>query len=238
MISSLLIVLLPLLSGPGTGQQGMVRFAQGDAFLIPELGALVVKDGESLKVQLVPPPGNRADQYRAVDLREGDIVLVVNGKRVKAIADLKKAHELTPVGQVFKLGIQRGQEMMIVAFDKADPKDLPKTKMRIVTSGGEGTEVLPAVGVVLKEKGTHVIIDKLLPVETAALKGLDVKEGDAIIAINGTSVTTVKGFADVYDALAVGNKVQWTTSRSDSTRSISFAKPKPMGRVIIRKEPQ
>lgn len=209
-----------------------------DGFPIPETGALVVKDGANLKVQFVPPPGNRPEKYRAVDLQEGDLILLVNGKRVRSVEDLKKAHATTPVGGIFKLGIQRGQEMMIVSFEKADPKDLPKMNMRIVTSGGEGTEVLPAVGVMLVEKKKSVIVEKILPMETSAVKELDVKEGDVIADMNGTVVTSLKEFVRLYDEIAVGGKVEWTTRRSGKEIEISFAKPKPMGRVIMRREPR
>ncbi len=214
----------------------MMRLAPGDAFPIPETGALVVKDGADLRVQFVPPPGNRPEKYRSVDLQEGDLILLVNGKRVRNVEDLKKAHAATPVGEQFKLGIQRGQEMMMVSFEKGDPKDLPKMNMRIMTSGGDGTEVLPAVGVVLVEKKKSVIVDKLLPVETSAVKGLDVKEGDAIVAVNGTEVTSLKEFVRIYDDIAVGEEVDWKIRRSGKDIAVSFAKPKPMGKVIMHRE--
>lgn len=214
----------------------MIRMSPGDAFPIPETGALVVREGADLRVQFVPPSGNRPPKYRTVDLQEGDLILLVNGKRVKSIEDLKKAHTATPVGSEFKLGIQRGQEMIIVAFEKADPKDLPKMNMRIVTSGGDGTEVLPAVGVVLAEKKKSVVVDKLLPVETSAVKELDVKEGDVIASINGTEVTSLKEFVRLYDELAVGDRVDWKTRRAGKEIAVSFAKPKPMGKVMMRRE--
>ena len=240
------IILLALLSlapaAPGDpvasvpDSLGMIRLSSDDAFPIPETGALVVKDGSDLKVRFVPPAGNRPEKYRSVDLQEGDQILLVNGKRVKTIAELKKAHADTPVGETFKLGIKRGEELMIVSFEKADPKDLPKMNTRIVTSGGEGTEVLPAVGVMLVEKGKGVVIDKILPVETSAVKGLDVKEGDIILSINGNAVSSLKEFVSFYDNLAVGDPVEWKTRRSGNAISVSFAKPKPMGRVMMRRE--
>jgi hypothetical protein len=70
--------------------------------------------------------------------------------------------------------------MMIIPFPKGDPKDLPQRKMRIMTAGGEGLEVLPAVGVALSQKQKTVVVEKILPVENSMVKGMDVKEGDVI----------------------------------------------------------
>jgi S1-C subfamily serine protease len=216
----------------------IVRLSPGDGFPIPETGALVVKDGTDLTVRFVPPAGSRPEKYKSVDLQEGDLILLVNGKRVKTVEDLKKVHAETPVGGTLKLGIQRDQEMMIVSFEKGDPKDLPRMNMRIVTSDDDGTRVLPAVGVMLVEKKKSVVVEKILPVETSAVKGLDVKEGDVIVAMNGTGVASLKAFVDLYDGLAVGDKVEWKTRRSGKEIAVSFPKPKPIGRVIMRRDPQ
>jgi len=211
------------------------RLSPGDAFPIPETGALVVREGSDLKVQFVPPPENRREPYKQVDLQVNDLILLVNGKRVKTIADLSKAHDETPIGAELKLGIQRDKQMMIVSFPKADPKDLPQRTMRIVTAGGEGNEILPAVGIVLSETKHSVIVKKLLPVESAVVKNLDVQEGDVVTSINGTSVSSVKKFIDLYDKLDVGAKVSWNTERKGKRIVVEFEKPKPMGPVIIRR---
>lgn len=214
----------------------MMRFSPGDGFAIPGPGALVVKEGRDLKVQFVPPAGNRPEQYREVDLQAGDLILMANGKRVKTIRELENAHTATAIGAEFKLGIQRGEQMMIVSFRKADPKDLPQMKMKIVTSGGEGTEILPAVGVILAEKGKKVVVDKILPMETSAVKGRDVQQGDVITSLNGERVESTKDFVARYDALDVGASVVWTLDRKGTTVSITFAKPKPIGRIMIRRD--
>jgi S1-C subfamily serine protease len=216
----------------------VMKIKEGDVFPIPEIGALVVKAEADLKIQFVPPAENRREPYKSVDLQLGDLILMANGKRVKTIKELTDAHASTTIGAEFKLGIQRGKEMMIVSFPKADPKDLPQRTMRIMTTGGEGAEVLPAVGVVLAQKQKSVVIDKILPVETAIVKTLDVKEGDVITAINGKPVATVKDFVGIYDGLEVGSPVTVKTDRKGAPLQVTFKKPKPMGPVFIRKEVQ
>lgn len=216
----------------------VMRFSSGDGFAIPGPGAFVIKEGRDLKVEFVPPAGNRPEQYREVDLQPGDLILIANGKRVKTIRELENAHTGTAIGAEFKLGIQRGKQMMIVTFRKADPKDLPQMKMKIVTSGGEGTEVLPAVGVILAEKGKKVVIDKILPMETSAVHGRDVQQGDIITSLNGQAVLSTRDFVARYDALDVGTNVSWILDRKGKSVAVSFAKPKPVGRIMIRKDAQ
>jgi S1-C subfamily serine protease len=228
-------------TGTASAPQGKVqvmKIKEGDVFPIPEIGALVVKGEKDLMIQFVPPAENRRDPYKSVDLQTGDLILMANGKRVKSIKELTDAHASTAIGMEFKLGIQRGKEMMIVSFAKADPKDLPKRSMRIMTTGGEGTEVLPAVGVVLAQKQKTVVIDKILPVESSIVKTLDVNEGDVITAINGKPVASVKDFVGIYDGLEVGSPVTVNTVRKGTPLQVTFKKPKPMGPVFIRKEVQ
>jgi hypothetical protein len=214
----------------------IVRISLEEAFFVPEIATRIVAEGKELKVQMTTPAEQLRDPYKSVDIKTGDLVLLANGKRVKTLADLKKTYEATAVGAEFALGIQRGQELMIAAFPKADPKDLPKRTMHIVTSDTQGAEVFPAVGVALAEKGTRVSISELLPVEKSAVRGLDVKQGDVIGSMNGTKVTSLKTFVTSYDALEVGTAVVWELQREGNTISVTFKKPQPAGQVIIRRE--
>lgn len=237
------MILLPLLlasgaHGASADSTRVMRFNKGDAYPLPGVGAIVVREGTSLKIQFVAPPDRRPEKFRAVDLRADDRILMLNDKRVKTIAELEKGHDAIAVGGEIKLGIQRGQELMITTYLKPDPKDLPQMRTRIVT-GGEGgaeTEVLPAVGVILAEKGKNVVISALIETETSAVKGLDVKEGDVITSINGTPVTTLRGFLSVFDTIDVGANVEWATQRKGKSIAVSFHRPKPMGGMILQRK--
>jgi hypothetical protein len=161
-----------------------------------------------------------------------------NGRRTKTVSDLSAAHAGIAAGAEITLGIQRGPQMMNVSFPKADPKDLPMRTMRIVTNDEPGTQVFPAVGVALKEKDNAVIVGSIVDAESTPLKGLDVKAGDIIRGINGKQVSTVKAYAEIFDAIVVGGKVIWQTERKGVRREIIFVRPKPMGRMIIRQKPE
>jgi S1-C subfamily serine protease len=211
---------------------------EGGGFAIPEFDAVVTKAGKDLKVEVVAPAENRRERYKNVDLQAGDLILMVNGKRVKTIADLSAAHAAAAVGSEIKLGIQRGQQMMYATFPKADPGDLPKRTMRIVTDQEDGTQIFPAVGVILKEKENAVVIQDVIEMENTAVKGLDVRKGDIIRTINGKTVSTLASYSTIFDGIAIGDRVTWQTERKGVRKEISFTRPRPMGRVLMKRKPQ
>jgi S1-C subfamily serine protease len=228
------IVALPL-PADAPDSTRTVQVMRAEPFSIGELGALITPEGNALTVRFVSPPANRKEPYKAVDLREGDAVLMVNGKRVRSIADLKVAYEAVAVGSEVKLGLERGKEMMLVDFPKADPKDLPKMKVMVRRAGDDGGEFFPAVGVALAERGKKVVVREILPIETSAVHSLDVKAGDAILSLNGWTVTSLKAYTEKFDAIPVGGKVEWKTERDGRQLTVSFLRPKPIGNVMIRR---
>jgi S1-C subfamily serine protease len=128
--------------------------------------------------------------------------------------------------------------MMYVTFPKADPGDMPRHTMRIVTDGEEGTQVFPAVGVILKEKENAVVIQDIIEMENTAVKGLDVRKGDTIRSINGKRVSTLGSYSAIFDAIEIGDRVTWQIERKGARKEVSFARPKPMGRVMIKRKPE
>jgi hypothetical protein len=241
-LAMMLISLSVASGGPDLPADSMrvMRFTKGEAFPLPGVGAIIVQDGSSLRVQFIPPSERRPEKYRAVDLQADDRILMLNEIRVKTIAEFEKRHEAIAVGGEIKLGIQRGQEFMIATYLKPDPKDLPQMQMRIVKAGegGEDTEVLPAVGVILTAKGKKVVISALIEPATSAVRDLDVKEGDVITTINGKTVTSLRSFVSVFDKTAVGSKVEWVADRKGKSVTVSFPRPKPLGGMIMRRERQ
>lgn len=113
----------------------MMTFDANTVMIIPEVGGIIKVDGKELRVDRVRPAEARTEAYRGVDLREGDQVLLVNGKRVKTIAALREAYDGAATGSEIKVGLQRGEELLSIAFPKADPKDLPG--IRIIRKEGK-----------------------------------------------------------------------------------------------------
>lgn len=222
------------------GDGKTVRMSEDFADL-PELGSIILlKDGK-LVVDMVSEKNMRPKEYASVDIQEGDVIMMVNGKRVKSPKELKEQYSATATGSQVKLGIQRKEEMMIIAFDKADPEKLPKRKIMINGGDGDGPDdvmVIPNTGLFIGAKGKSVFIDKILTdIPSSSLKDADVKEGDAITGINGTKVGTFREFSGAYKKIAVGEKITITSSRKGKELSFSFTKsPEEGERRIIRRE--
>jgi predicted metalloprotease with PDZ domain len=163
---------------------------------------------------------------------------VVNGKRVKTVKDIEGQYKAVPVGGEVKLGIQRGQEMMISRFAKADPKDLPKRKMMIIKSDGPDGDIrpLPNLGVILEQEKTGVIIKEMSETPAKAFTDAGVKAGDRLVSINGKEVNTLEDFTREFMAVAPGSKMTWVIAHNGRNLSVSVLRPEPQGQVIIRQE--
>ncbi len=99
--------------------QKMMRLSSDTAVLFGELGTVVIFD-EELKIAMDIDHSKIDEGYKLVDLKEGDLVLYANGKKVTTIKELRKIYEETEIGEQMKLGIQRGEDRMIVTFLRSD----------------------------------------------------------------------------------------------------------------------
>ena len=207
---------------------------EGEPFLLKELGAAIALDEGSLRVLNVMPPQHRPASYKDVDLQQDDVILMANGKRLSGAKDLQSIYDSLKVGEIFKLGIKRKEEMRLVSLAKADAKDLPKLQMRIMRDGGDNnTEAFPSVGVVMKMKGKDIVIDELFPGETAVQKA-NVMAGDVLVSMNGKQFRSLREYSKAFDDVAPGQSITWTLRRGENTHTVTFTRPTP--KMIIRRE--
>jgi len=222
-------------SGPG----GKVKAFKGELFDIPEVGAIIAKsDSGNLKVEHVMPSEARPKAYADVDIQSGDEVLVVNGKRVKTIKEIEQQYTAVPVGGEVKLGLQRGQEMMISRFAKADPKDLPERKMMVVTSDGPEGDIrpLPNLGVIIGKSEEGVVIKEMLQNPAKPFTEAGIKAGDRIVRIEGAEIKTLEDFSEKFMAVPPGAKMTWVVAHSGKNVSLTLVRPEPQGQMIIKQE--
>ena len=222
-----------------SGPAGNVKTLKGDLFDIPELGAIIAKsDSGNLKVEHVMPAEARPKAYADVDIKPGDEILLLNGKRVKTIKEIEQSYTAVPVGGEVKLGIQRGQDMMISRFAKADPKDLPKRKMMIVTSDGPEGDIrpLPNLGVIMGKGKEGVVIKEMLENAVKPFTDAGVKSGDRLLSINGKEIKNLDDFTKEFSAVTPGSKMTWVVAHNGRNVSLSLVRPEPQGQVIIKQE--
>ena len=224
----------------------------GQPFTLGEVGAVVVDNGKEIKVLHAMPVDMRPKAYKDIDLKDGDVVLMCNGKRLKTLKELEEAYNATAVGADFKMGVKRGDERMIVAFAKADPKDLPKMQMTMSTGdgpmsagganvrrmvvGGQNTgDVAPLMGLgIIVGKKDEVF--KIVGVMPNAAKGVDLKVDDIVESLNGEKISSTQQLAEMYEKLAVGAKLELKYKRDGKPMQASLTKPEaPQGRVRINR---
>jgi S1-C subfamily serine protease len=222
----------------------------GQPFTLGEVGAVIVDNGKELKVLHAMPVDMRPKAYKDIDIKDGDIVLMCNGKRLKTLKELEEAYNATAVAADFKLGVKRGEERMIVAFAKADPKDLPKMQMQMSTTddgpmpgggnvrrmvfGGGGQDLAPLMGLgIIVGKKEDVF--KIVGVMQNAAKGADFKVDDVVESLNGVKITSTQQLSEMYEKLAVGAKLELKYKRDGKSMQASLTKPEaPQGRVMMR----
>jgi hypothetical protein len=229
-------------------------FESVDLFDLPELGAIIVGGDKELRIEAIVPAEGRPKSHAGVDLQEGDVVLLFNRKRVKTIADIKEAYEGAAVADTIKMGIRRGQEMFLVSFVKADPKNLPKRELKII--GGSGPEGKPApgqsfsfkasgkmgegvapvleLGIIIGGVGKQVkVIDKL-QIPGTALEGVDFQKDDVLQTLNGKAITSTEQFSTEFGKITVGDKVELKYRRGDKPMTAAFAKPQARGKIMMK----
>ena len=134
---SLLFLSVLLLSSPIIQSQQMKTFSSKEAQMLPEIKGVIIVENGKLVVGPLPSADQRDKEYKDVDLKSGDEIQFVNGKRVKTMDDFKKKYSEIKVGDELKLGVKREEQRFIVAFKKSQEVK-GNVKIMTVTSDGKG----------------------------------------------------------------------------------------------------
>ncbi len=239
LLSLLLGIILDQANAADDKRPVMRMMKADDVFILQETGAVIVSADSALKIDLIAPPDQRTFEYRAVDMKRDDEILMLNGKKLTSIKDFKDSYESLAIGAEVKLGIRRDRQMMIVSFVKCDPEKLPKHQMRMgapegggggasfVTLGGADGQMaaFPDLGVIVKADGDRVIVAHVLSNAAEVFQALSPKEGDEILELAGAKVASVGDFELRYGKIAVGDFVALTLKQGDGTKQIKIKKP-------------
>jgi len=156
--------------------------SEGDIFDVPELAVFITQEGDDLTITNMMDVNSRPKGYEDINVQLNDVILMANGKRMKSVNDLQNLYKEAKPGTTIKLGIKRGEEMMLTSFEKVDPDKLPKRKMITKTFDGGEQDMLgiPQVGLLIGSKGKEVFISEVLDNAKEKLPDADVKKGDVI----------------------------------------------------------
>ena len=211
---------------------GQMVFRQGggdgpsDVVMLRELGIIAAAEGDSdeVRVMMILP-----DADQKIPLKKGDLVLMVDGKRVRDVATLREAYENAAIGDTVKVGIRRGDERFLTSFEKEEE---PEGEMRMVVAGGPGMghgdmQPLHEFGAVLGEADGEVIVIAKLPMDGAVLE-----QDDVVRSINGHAVSSIEEFRKAYESVDVGDEVSIVFLRGNEEIDASRTKAEARGKVM------
>ncbi|MEZ4701892.1 MAG: hypothetical protein R2834_16285 [Rhodothermales bacterium] len=245
-----LSLLLIAAAGLGTARAQAFSFTTDDENALAMMqipgGIVVVTGSDQVKIEKVvmPPDHNAGD---AVDLKEGDLILYVNGERVGNAVELSTLLDRIDTGKEVKLGVQRGEQKMIRSFAKPEPQTSfggQGIRMEFNSEGGEGVPGLENIGVwpagfIVGERNGEVVVDRALPIPGKAPELADIASGDVIVSVNAKYVTTVADLNAAYEAIAVGGSVKMEIEQKGIGKVLIFEKPQaPEMKMQIRTERQ
>ncbi len=221
----------------------MRMITTGDVLILQEIGAVILPEKDELRVEMVGPESSRPEGYKSIDLRKDDVILMLNGKKMTALKDLKDGYEALAIGADVKLGIKRDRQMMIVSFAKIDPAKLPKRAMTMTVEGKDGPvtsdsfevvrlegaegKIIPIteLGLIIKEDAGKVLVAHVLPNSKEVFDKVVAQEGDQILELNGSKIGAVGEFELHYQKLAVGEIVGLVLQRDGKPVKIEIKKP-------------
>lgn len=201
-----------------------------DIVVLRELGILAgpaSEDAENLEVIVLLP-----DADPSIGLKQGDLLLMIDGQRVRDVVTAREIYAAAEVGQTVKVGFRRGDERFLRSFEKSEE---PEGEMRMVMMSGPGAggmgdmQPLTEFGVILGEADGSVVISMKLPMDEAAFE-----ENDVVKSINGQAVASLAEFREVYEGLAIGDEMALVVERDGEQIDSTRAKAESTGQIRMR----
>ncbi|GAB5407850.1 MAG: hypothetical protein BalsKO_02150 [Balneolaceae bacterium] len=212
-----------------------MSFDASNSLMLQEFQAMLTFENEIISVATRL---GRGDSEPGVDrLEQGDILLMMNGKRVRDIETLKEIYEgLEPEAEI-KIGVRRGEERFILNAVKGEiPEGGPRMVMNFDSdegASGEGPVIIPSLGILLTDTEEGVLVDRLIaPILPDELKTLEI-EKYLILSINNEKPETSADFKEKIDAIALGNDISLTFEKDGDEKSITIKKTAPRGNISI-----
>ncbi|HEX7007160.1 MAG TPA: DegQ family serine endoprotease [Alphaproteobacteria bacterium] len=168
----------------GAGGQDVTADIAGSVGLA-RIGGVIIKD--------VYPGGPAAD----AGLRQGDVVVAVNGRDIVDGEDLRFRIATLPIGSTADLTVLReGDEVNLTLDLEPAPEDPPRNETKLVGAGPlAGATVANLSPAVAEEMGTVRVADKgvvIVAVERSSFaQRLRLEPGDIVVALNGSRVESV-----------------------------------------------
>lgn len=213
--------------------QRTMSFDAGTSFLLRELSAMIVQNENGLQVEMIMGGGNPTDQSITDDLKRGDVLLMMNGKRVSEIATMRELYNSLPDGEEIKVGVRRGDARFIVRAHKGDIPENAPGQMVLSFDAGDGAAptMIPELGLLISQtdQGIEImsLLEPLLPEELTT----ENIEGYLITSINKKSFDEPINIQQYLASLKVGDAIDLELEKDGLTKNLALKKQEPRGDV-------
>lgn len=220
------------------GQTRTMSFDASNSLMIQEMSAMLQFENDQVTVAVRLGGGDaKPGEDR---LEQGDIILMMNGKRATNIEDLKTMYEELASGEEIKVGVRRGEERFIIRGTKGDIPKNSGVQMVFQNDDLAGDEegstptVLPSLGLILKNSDDGITVQSVIgPLVPQEIKKMNI-EGYSITKFNGKKPDDAESVKDAIEALEVGDEISLTFVKDGEEKSIILDKPKLSGSVSIK----
>lgn len=232
------VLILPLLFffpqlSDAQGRQ-MMTFDASTSMMLQEFQAMLTFEGEEVQVRM--KLGRNEAKDGTDQLEQGDVILMMNGKRATDIEALKAIYEGIEGGEEIKIGVRRGNERFILNATKGDvPEGAPGTMRMTMDVSGDGTPpaIAPELGALLVNRDGKVVLERIIAqIQPDELKPLDI-QGYSIKEVNGEVPEDAEQAIKLLADLEVGAEISITFEKDGDEKSIVFTKKQNSGNFSI-----
>lgn len=213
--------------------QRNMTFDASTSFMLRELSAMIVQNEEGLQVEMIMGRGNTSEDPMTDELKRGDLIIMMNGKRVSDASTIREVYNSLPEGEEIKIGVRRGDTRFIVNAQKGDVPENASGQMVLSfdISDGEPPTMLPELGLLITQNDQGIEIMSLLePLLPDELKAENI-EGYFITSINERSFETPLGIQQYLASLNVGDDILLEVEKDGNALSLTLKKQEPRGNV-------
>ncbi|MBO6525377.1 MAG: hypothetical protein JJ971_16225 [Balneolaceae bacterium] len=213
-------------------QMQRMEFDASTSMMLQEFQAMLVFENDEIAVRM-RMGGGEAEE--GVDrLEQGDVILMMNGKRATDIETLRSIYESVEADQEIKIGVRRGNERFILNAIKGDvPEGGPRMMMTFDTDDGPPPAIVPELGAMLADRDGSVVLERVIPpIQPEELKAFEI-EGYTIKELNGDKPENADQVRQTLEALEVGAEISITLEKDGDEKNIVFTKQEPRGAFSI-----
>ena len=232
-LSVLILPLLIFFPKLANAQQ-MMQFDASTSLMLQEFQAMLTFEDDQVQVRM--KLGRNEAKEGTDQLEQGDVILMMNGKRATDIETLRAIYEGIEPDQEIKIGVRRGNERFILNAIKGDtPEGGPGMMRMTMDVSGDGTPpaIAPELGALLVDRDGKVVLERIIAqIQPDELKPLEL-QGYSIKEINGEKPVDAEQVIKILADLEVGAEISITFEKDGDEKSIGFPKKQNSGNFTI-----